>query len=89
MAELKLKANQAALILEASEEGEISVNVASPETENEASIFVSDLCSVIAQKLINDEEFQAEILSELHEEKIMGTSRGKPFCERRWSMVLC
>ena len=27
MAELKLKANQAALILEASEEGEISVNV--------------------------------------------------------------
>ena len=40
MAELKLKANQAALILEASKEGEISVNVASPETESEASIFV-------------------------------------------------
>ena len=70
MAELKLKANQAALILEASEEGEISVNVASPETENEASIFASDLCSVIAERLINDEEFQAEILSELHEKEI-------------------
>jgi hypothetical protein len=70
MAELKLKANQAALILEASEEGEISVNVASPETESETTNFVSDLCSVIAQKLINDEEFQAEILSELHDEKI-------------------
>ena len=70
MAELKLKANQAALILEASEEGEISVNVASPETESETTNFVSDLCNVIAQKLINDEEFQAEILSELHDEKI-------------------
>ncbi len=46
MAELKLKANRAALILEVSEEGEISVNVASPETESEASIFVSDLCSL-------------------------------------------
>ena len=23
------------------------------------------------------------------EKKIMETSRGKPFCERRWSMVLC
>ena len=70
MAELKLKANQAALILEASKEGEISVNVASPETESEASIFASDLCSVIAERLINDEEFQAEILSEFYEEEI-------------------
>ena len=65
MAEIQLKQNQAALILETSEEGEITVNVASCTEDADANNFASSLCQVIAQKLISDEAFQAEILSEL------------------------
>ena len=65
MAEIQLKQNQAALILETSEEGEITVNVAAGKEDADANNFASSLCQVIAQKLISDEAFQAEILSEL------------------------
>ena len=60
---MELQSNQAALILEASEEGEISVSVASSDTDS----FVALLCKVIAQKLTLDKKFQEEILIELEE----------------------
>ena len=58
---MELKQNQAALILEANDEGEISVNLAAYDTESLAA----EICQVIAQKLTLDEKFQAEILAEL------------------------
>jgi hypothetical protein len=58
---MELKQNQAALILEANDEGEISVNLAAHDTESLAA----EICQVIAQKLSLDEKFQAEILAEL------------------------
>ncbi len=67
MTEIQLKQNQAALILETSENGEITVNVASSKNASGEDNFAHDLCSVIAKKLISDEDFQAEILSELYD----------------------
>ena len=61
---MDLKYNQAALILEANDEGEISVNVAAHDTDNLAAA----ICQVIAQKLTLDEKFQEEILAELEGE---------------------
>ena len=58
---MELKQNQAALILEANDEGEISVNLAAHDTES----LTAEICQVIAQKLTLDEKFQAEILAEL------------------------
>ena len=60
---MELQSNQAALILEASDEGEISVSVASSDTDSFAAL----LCQVIAQKLTLDKKFQEEILIELEE----------------------
>lgn len=65
MAEIQLKQNQAALILETSEDGEITVNVASSKEDADSGTFAFSLCQVIAKKLISDEKFQAEIFSEL------------------------
>ena len=70
MDELKLKANQAALILEASEEGEVNVDVAFPETNTKSSNFAAVLCQIIAQKLTQDDQFQAEIMSTLEEIRV-------------------
>ena len=58
---MELKPNQAALILEANDEGEISVNMATPADDNLAA----DICQIIARKLVLDENFQAGILAEL------------------------
>lgn len=60
---MELQSNQAALILEASADGEISISVASSDTDS----FVALLCQVIAQKLTLDKKFQEEILIELEE----------------------
>jgi hypothetical protein len=60
---MELKPNQAAIILEASDEGEISVDVAAHDIEGLAA----SLCQVIAQKLSQDETFQAEILAALED----------------------
>ena len=60
---MELQSNQAALILETSDEGEISVSVASSDNDNLATL----LCQVIAQKLTLDKQFQEEILIELEE----------------------
>lgn len=61
---MELKVNQAALILETNDEGEISVEVASPDMDGLAS----GLCQIIARKLINDEAFQQELLTMLEQE---------------------
>jgi len=61
MSEIKLKENQAALILESSEDGEITVNVAAADQE----CLAANLCSIIATKLTQDSGFQNEILEEM------------------------
>ena len=61
---MELQSNQAALILEANEEGEISVNLAAHDTESLAAM----VCQVVARKLALDEKFQEEILAELDRE---------------------
>ena len=60
---MDLQPNQAALILEASDEGEISVSVATCDADGLAAA----LCRAIAEKLSEDETFQAEILAALEE----------------------
>ncbi len=62
MPELNLKPNQAALILESSDDGDISVDIAIPNDGVGDNEMVSTLCKAIAQKLISDEQFQAEIM---------------------------
>jgi hypothetical protein len=68
MSEFKLKENQAALILESSDNGEIGVNIAISEEGAENGVLATALCQVIAKKLIEDEQFQNEIMSELDDE---------------------
>jgi hypothetical protein len=58
---MELESNQAALILEANDEGEISVNIATHDSENLAA----EICQIIAQKLTQDEKFQSEIMDAL------------------------
>jgi len=65
MADIQLKANQAALILESSEDGDINVNIALPREGAEDGILASALCSVIAKKLVGDELFQDQIMADL------------------------
>ena len=62
---MELKDNQAALILEVSDQGEIEVEVAVTERENEDRDIATAICQVIAMKLVNDERFQNEIMSAL------------------------
>jgi hypothetical protein len=49
MPDITLKPNQAALILESSEDGEISVDIAMPNDGAEDGVLVSALCKVIAK----------------------------------------
>ena len=55
---MELTKNQSALILDASEDGEITVDIAASDHSNLAGA----ICQAIATKLMNDEEFQAEIM---------------------------
>ena len=55
---MELKENQSALILEIDEQGEISVDVASGDHEG----LTAAICSVIAEKLMGDDEFTEEIM---------------------------
>ena len=55
---MELKENQAALILEASAEGEITVDVHAPDLQG----FASALCHALAVKLMNDEQLQGELM---------------------------
>lgn len=85
MADFKLKPNQAALILESSEDGDINVEIAMPNDGAEDGVLASALCKVIAQKLVSDEQFQAEIMAELDEG--LGSQYNKPtfFLKGYWA----
>lgn len=58
---MELNYNQAALILSASEDGEITMDVESPDMNGLASA----LCHALAKKLMQDERFQAELMEVL------------------------
>ena len=55
---------KAALILEADEEGEITVNVSSPDPNGISGA----LCHALAIKLTEDSELQAELIKMIEEE---------------------
>jgi hypothetical protein len=65
MADIQLEANQAALILESSDDGEISVNIALPKDGAEDGVLASAICRVIAEKLVGDLGFQDQVMSAL------------------------
>lgn len=60
---MELKPNQAAIILEITDEGEVSVSVAAYDNEGLASA----MCEAIAMKLGQDEAFQAEIMAAIED----------------------
>ena len=62
---MKLKENQAALILEASADGEITVDVQAQDLQG----FASALCHALAMKLMNDEQLQGELMDMLEAEE--------------------
>lgn len=61
---MELNENQAALILEADEEGEITVNVSSSDPNGISGA----LCHALAIKLTQDSELQAELIQMIEEE---------------------
>ena len=61
---MELNEKQAALILEADDNGEISVDVSSIDPNGLAGA----LCHAIALKLMNDVQFQNELMEMLEEE---------------------
>ena len=61
---MELNNNQAALILSASEDGEITMDVESPDMNGLSSA----ICHALAKKLMSDEHFQEELLEMLGEE---------------------
>jgi len=63
MSQFKVKPNQAALILDVSPEGEVTVEAAFHDNTDESGELATAICTVIGQKLTEDENFQAEILS--------------------------
>ena len=65
---MELNDNQAALILEVSHEGEIKVEVAVNASKIEERDIATAICQVIAMKLVNDEQFQSEIMTALEAE---------------------
>lgn len=61
---MELTNNQAALVIETSEAGEIIVNVASPDFDGLSGM----VCQAIAIKLMQDVDFQEEIMRMVEEE---------------------
>ena len=62
---MDLKENQAALILEASADGEITVDVQALDLQG----FASARCHALAIKLMNDEQLQGELMDMLEAEE--------------------
>ena len=62
---MELKENQAALILEASADGEVTVDVQAQNLQG----FASALCHALAIKLMNDEQLQGELMDMLEAEE--------------------
>ncbi|MFW2366269.1 MAG: twitching motility protein [Desulforhopalus sp.] len=60
---MELKDNQSAVILETDDDGEIIVNVASADLNG----LTGSICKAIAEKLMSDEQFQAELMQMLEE----------------------
>jgi hypothetical protein len=58
---MELKSNQAALILTTDDDGEITVDIASPDHDGLSSA----ICQALAHKLMNDQAFQAELMDML------------------------
>ncbi len=67
MSQIELKSNQAALIISVSSEGEVTVDAAFPETVDSEGDFAAGICTVIGQKLTEDEGFQSELMTALDE----------------------
>jgi hypothetical protein len=63
MTTITLEANQAAIIVKTSEDGTIDVEVAYAEDSPEDDGFAAAICEVVASKLVDDEEFQEEIMA--------------------------
>ena len=61
----QLKPNQAALILDVSATGEVTVDAAFPDSTDPAGELAVALCELIGKKLTQDPEFQSDLLSEL------------------------
>ena len=61
---MELNNNQAALILSASDDGEITVDIESPDMNGLSSV----ICHALAKKLMTDEQFQEELMAMLGEE---------------------
>lgn len=62
---MELAKNQSAIILEESEDGEITVNIASPEING----LTGSLCRAIASKIMEDEAFQGELMEMLENDE--------------------
>ena len=62
---MELKENQAALILEASADGEITVDVQAQDLQG----FASALCHALAMKLMNDEQLQGALMDMVEAEE--------------------
>jgi uncharacterized protein YwlG (UPF0340 family) len=62
---MELNENQSALVLDATEDGEINVEVASADIHSLSGA----ICQAIALKLMNDPVFQEEIMAMLEEEQ--------------------
>ena len=62
---MELKENQAALVLEASADGEITVDVQAQDLQG----FASALCHALAIKLMNDEQLQGELMDMVEAEE--------------------
>ena len=63
MSQFTLKSNQAAIILEVSPEGEVCVEAAFPDEVDEAGELAASICTVMGQKLSEDEKFQDEVMA--------------------------
>jgi hypothetical protein len=61
---MELKNNQSAIVLEASEDGEISVNIASPDIDG----LTGRLCVAVAKKIMEDPNFQTELMDMIDED---------------------
>ena len=55
---MELTTNQSAVIIETSDAGEITINVVSPDIDG----LFSRVCQAIAMKLMQDIDFQEEIM---------------------------
>lgn len=62
---MELKHNQSALLLEVNENGEITVDVASGDIDGLTGL----LCQAIARKLMQDGQFQEELMEMLDKDE--------------------